>query len=139
MRRRGLLRRLHAQLRARRPGTRYRELLDVVAEAARTARALVGPGVAAGAVDAVARATITAAGHGDAFVHRTGHGLGLDPHEAPFLAEGETGPLEAGAVVAVEPGIYLPGVGGVRIEDVMSVTDSGADVLTNSERGLVEC
>jgi len=96
----------------------------------------IRPGVTCGAVDAAARRSLEKAGLGDRFIHRTGHGLGLDSHEGPNLEPGSTVRLEAGNVVTVEPGAYIPGWGGVRIEDDVAVTADGAEILTAAERGL---
>ncbi len=90
----------------------------------------VGPGVRAADVDAAARSIIEAAGHGERFGHPTGHGVGLEIHEAPRLGATTTATLEPGMVVTVEPGIYVPGVGGVRIEDLVVVTATGGERLT---------
>ena len=79
---------------------------------------------------------IEAAGWGDAFSHGTGHGVGLEIHEAPRVAKAAGGTLDAGVVVTVEPGVYLPGVGGVRLEDTVVVTESGADALTSFPKQL---
>jgi Xaa-Pro aminopeptidase len=88
-------------------------------------------------VDAVARDIIEAAGHGEHFGHGLGHGVGLDVHEAPRLARTADGRLVAGHVVTVEPGVYLPGRGGVRIEDLVVVRDDGAEVLSGTTKDLV--
>ena len=88
-------------------------------------------------IDAIARDIITAAGHGDHFGHGLGHGVGLVTHEAPRLARSGDTALEAGNVVTVEPGVYLPGVGGVRIEDLVVVTESGRDVLSHTSKELL--
>jgi len=95
------------------------------------------PGVTAGAVDAVCRDVIDAAGYGDRFVHGTGHGLGLEVHEQPILARGAAATLTAHMTVTVEPGIYLPGVGGVRIEDVVVVLPSDPEPLTTVTTELI--
>jgi Xaa-Pro aminopeptidase len=97
----------------------------------------VRPGSAGRDVDAVARDLITAAGHGDHFGHGLGHGVGLEVHEAPRLARTADTPLAPGNVVTVEPGVYLPGRGGVRIEDLVLVTESGHEVLGGTTKDLV--
>lgn len=113
------------------PEAELRRVFEVVSAANRAAIAAVGPGVAMQDVDRAARGVIAAAGYGERFIHRTGHGLGLEVHESlPQLAEGVETPLEPGMVMTVEPGVYLPGVGGVRLEDVVVVTEGGSEVLT---------
>jgi Xaa-Pro aminopeptidase len=102
----------------------------VVRAAQEAGRDAVRAGAACAAVDRACRAVIEDAGWGDAFVHGTGHGVGLEIHEAPRVAATARDTLASGYVVTVEPGVYLPGVGGVRIEDTVVVTDDGADVLT---------
>ncbi len=108
----------------------------LVAEANAAARAEVRPGLPAGKVDAAARRVIAQAGYGDFFLHRTGHGLGLEVHEPPFLYAGNRQPLAQGMTFTVEPGIYLPGRGGVRIEDDLVVTDQGSETLSTLPRDL---
>jgi len=105
-------------------------VFTVVAEAQAAGLAKVRAGVEAGAVDGACREVIARAGWAEAFEHGTGHGVGLDIHEAPAVSEGSTAVLAAGSVVTVEPGVYLPGLGGVRIEDTVVVTDDGCRVLT---------
>jgi Xaa-Pro aminopeptidase len=110
------------------------ELYDTVLRAQETALAAVRPGPEGREVDAVARDLIEAAGHGDHFGHGLGHGVGMDVHEAPRLARTATARLEAGNVVTVEPGIYVPGRGGARIEDLVVVTADGHDVLSGTTK-----
>jgi Xaa-Pro aminopeptidase len=119
------------------PADWQRDLHDLVAEAAAAGRAALAPGVATRDVDAAARDVITAAGFGEQFVHGLGHGVGLVIHEAPAVSATATATLEAGMTVTVEPGVYLAGRGGVRIEDTLLVTEDGAVPLTQSPRDLV--
>jgi Xaa-Pro aminopeptidase len=119
-----------------RPSKKARELYAAVREAQEAAVAAIRPGVTAGSVDRVARETLEAHGFGEAFVHSTGHGLGLNVHEPPRLGKGEKTRLEAGMTVTVEPGAYLAGFGGVRIEDTVLVTAAGSEVLTPTGRGF---
>ncbi|HUY22283.1 MAG TPA: Xaa-Pro peptidase family protein [Acidimicrobiales bacterium] len=102
----------------------------VVAEAQAAGVAAVRAGAAAGDVDKACRDLIAAAGWGDAFDHGTGHGVGLDIHEGPAVGAGSTAILAPGVVVTVEPGVYLPGIGGVRVEDTVVVTENGCRTLT---------
>lgn len=97
----------------------------------------VAPGVPCEAVDAAARAVIEGAGYGPAFVHRTGHGIGLDVHEPPYIVVGNPTPLEPGMTFSVEPGIYLAGRFGVRIEDIVAVTSTGVERLNEAPRELL--
>jgi Xaa-Pro aminopeptidase len=99
--------------------------------------AAVRPGPTGSQVDAVARAVIEEAGHGAHFGHGLGHGVGLEVHESPRLGREADAALAAGNVVTVEPGVYLPGVGGVRIEDLVVVTEDGADVLSGTAKDLI--
>ena len=120
------------------PSPELARVFEIVSEANRAAVAAVKPGVPMQEIDRAARRVITAAGYGERFVHRTGHGLGLEVHESvPQLAEGVTETLAPGMVMTIEPGIYLPGVGGVRLEDVVVVTETGADVLTKLPHKLL--
>jgi Xaa-Pro aminopeptidase len=97
----------------------------------------VRPGVTAESVDAAAREVIAEAGYGEAFLHRTGHGIGLETHEEPYIVSGNDLPLEAGMAFSVEPGIYLAGRHGARIEDIVVCTDSGGDRMNLTTRDLV--
>lgn len=111
-------------------GADRRRMLDVVAEAQLAGMEAVAAGVEAVEVDRACRELITEAGWADAFLHGTGHGVGLDIHEAPRVSNRSTATLRPGHVVTVEPGVYLPELGGVRIEDTVLVTDTGCDRLT---------
>jgi Xaa-Pro dipeptidase len=97
----------------------------------------VNPGVPAEEVDGAARAVIEEAGYGEYFFHRTGHGLGLEVHESPYIIAGNERLLEPGMTFTVEPGIYLPERGGVRIEDDVLVTPDGGESLTAFQRDLL--
>lgn len=116
------------------PSAEFVAVADVVRRAIEAGIAAARPGATAGAVDAAARGVIEAAGHGPRFVHRTGHGLGVDVHEPPWIAAGSDTVLEEGMTFSVEPGIYLPGAFGVRIEDVVEITGQGAVPLGHHPR-----
>ncbi|MFC3959135.1 M24 family metallopeptidase [Halovivax cerinus] len=116
------------------PPEGYAAVHGIVREALEAAIDAVEPGVTAGAVDAAARSVVEEAGYGERFIHRTGHGLGLDVHEAPYIVAGNDQVLEPGMVHSVEPGIYLEGEYGVRIEDIVVVTEDGCDRLNHSPR-----
>ncbi|WP_137291535.1 aminopeptidase P family protein [Natronorubrum halophilum] len=117
------------------PSPEYERVHETVLSAQKAAIDAVEPGVAAGAIDRAARSVIEDAGYGDAFVHRTGHGVGLEVHEPPYIVDGNDRELEPGMVFSVEPGIYLEGEFGVRIEDLVVVTEGGAERLNDSPRG----
>jgi len=110
---------------------------DVLRQAQEAGVLAVRPGVTAHAVDATCRDLITDAGYGEYFIHRTGHGIGLDGHEEPWIIAGNEEPLEPGMAFSVEPGIYLPGRHGARIEDIVVCTESGVDRLNEAPRELV--
>ena len=118
------------------PSAEYVEVYDVVRSAQEAGVASAGPGVPAQAVDAAARAIIEQAGYGDYFIHRLGHGIGLDVHEDPYLVDGNDALLEAGMVFSIEPGVYLPGRFGVRIEDIVVCTSGGVERLNRSSHDL---
>ncbi|MFE3094237.1 M24 family metallopeptidase [Streptomyces sp. NPDC059248] len=109
---------------------------DVVREAQQAGYEAVRPGAACQDVDRAAREIIEAAGYGDLFIHRTGHGIGVTTHEPPYMIEGEEQPLVPGMCFSVEPGIYLPGRFGVRIEDIVAVTEDGGRRLNNTDRAM---
>jgi Xaa-Pro aminopeptidase len=119
------------------PGAQVAEWYGVLQQAQAAATAAVRPGVPAEEIDAVARRVITDAGYGEYFIHRTGHGIGLDTHEAPYIVEGNDLPLVAGMAFSVEPGIYLPGRCGARIEDIVVCTSDGVRSLNGGPRELV--
>lgn len=113
------------------------EIYELVRDAQEQALSAVRAGAGCQAVDAVARDMIEAAGHGERFGHGLGHGVGLQVHEGPRLTKQAEGDLAAGNVVSVEPGVYVPGEIGVRIEDLVAVTEDGADVFTSFPKSLV--
>jgi Xaa-Pro aminopeptidase len=119
------------------PGPEARRMYDVVLESQRAGREAVRQGVEASAVDKACRDVIAEAGWADAFLHGTGHGVGLEIHEDPRVSATGRGTLATGYVVTVEPGVYLTGIGGVRIEDTVVVTPGGCDILTASPKDLV--
>ena len=112
-------------------------IYDVVKMANEEGKLIARPDVTGQDVDRAAREVIDDAGYGEYFIHRTGHGLGLEIHEPPFMMEGYTGPLGVGNVFTVEPGIYVPGLGGVRIEDDVVITPEGQRTLTSFPRELM--
>jgi Xaa-Pro aminopeptidase len=118
------------------PPADFTAYYKVLYDAQEAACAAVRPGVTAEAVDAAAREPITRAGFGGAFIHRTGHGIGLEAHEDPYIVAGNREPLEPGMAFSVEPGIY-PGPHGARIEDIVVCTEDGAERLNHTPRELV--
>ncbi|MET9486327.1 aminopeptidase P family protein [Nocardia sp. NPDC006630] len=118
------------------PSDWQREIYDLVSAAQQAGREALAPGVSTRAVDAAARSVIEAAGYGELFVHGLGHGVGLQIHEAPGIAKTGTGTLLDGVAVTVEPGVYFPGRGGVRIEDTLVVRQGGPELLTRTSKDL---
>lgn len=118
------------------PPDDFADYYDVLHRAQAAALAAARPGITGEALDAVARDAITAAGYGERFIHRTGHGIGQETHEAPYIVAGNTDALRPGQAFSIEPGIYLPGRHGARIEDIVVLEDSGARVLNTRAREL---
>ena len=132
------------------PADWQREMYDLVARAQRAGREALAPGVSSNDVDAAARDLITAAGHREHFQHGLGHGVGLEVHEDPFLSPTRPGEdpaayamraatLQDGVPITIEPGVYVPGRGGVRIEDTLIVRDGGPELLTKTTKELLVC
>ncbi|WP_075016879.1 M24 family metallopeptidase [Actinacidiphila rubida] len=119
------------------PPAAFREMYDVLLRAQTAQTGAVRPGITAEELDAVGRDIIAAAGHGEHFIHRTGHGIGLETHEEPYIVAGSRRALEAGMAFSVEPGIYLPGMYGARIEDIAVCTEDGGERLNLTGRDLV--
>ncbi|NIQ05909.1 MAG: aminopeptidase P family protein [Candidatus Korarchaeota archaeon] len=120
------------------PSEKMKEVHKIVVEAQKRAIEAVKPDVKAEEIDRKARGYIEEKGYGEQFIHRTGHGLGLEVHEAPFILKGNSQTLEPGMVFTVEPGIYLSGEFGVRVEDNIVVTDEGYENLTSLDKELRE-
>ena len=118
------------------PTDEEREVHDIVRRAQQAGFEAVRPGATCQDIDRAARAVITEAGYGEQFIHRTGHGIGLTTHEPPYMVEGETHPLEPGMCFSIEPGVYLSGRFGVRIEDIVTVTEDGGRRLNNTTREM---
>jgi Xaa-Pro aminopeptidase len=118
------------------PTSEIREVHEVVRRAQQAGVDAVRPGVSCQEIDRAARKVITDAGYGEEFIHRTGHGIGVTTHEPPYMVEGEEQPLVPGMCFSVEPGIYLAGRFGVRIEDIVTVTPDGGRRLNNTDHGL---
>jgi Xaa-Pro aminopeptidase len=118
------------------PSRKVRQMYAAVLEAQMAAIEAVRPGVPAATVDRVARRTLRRYGFDKLFVHSTGHGVGLEIHEGPRLGRTSQDTLETGMVVTIEPGVYVAGFGGIRIEDTVVVTSNGAEVLTQLSKQL---
>ena len=121
------------------PSSRQRQIWDLERKAQDAARDAVRPGVACEAIDHAARQVITDGGFGPDykfFTHRVGHGIGMDTHEWPYLVKGNTMLLEPGMTFSDEPGIYIRGEFGVRLEDILEITEDGAELMTPQSRSL---
>lgn len=118
------------------PGAEIAEAYAVLEAAQSAARAAIRPGIPAGSVDAAARLVIDDAGYGDLFIHRTGHGIGLEAHEHPYIVAGNDLALEEGMTFSIEPGIYSPQQWGMRLEDIVACGPDGVDELNRSDRHL---
>ncbi|WP_217370525.1 M24 family metallopeptidase [Nonomuraea antri] len=119
------------------PPAEFAEYYEVLRRAQDAACAAVRPGVSCESIDAAARSVIEDAGYGERFIHRTGHGIGIETHEEPYIVAGNTEPMEPGFAFSVEPGIYLAGKHGARIEDILVCTEDGGERLNNTTRELV--
>jgi D-alanyl-D-alanine dipeptidase len=111
-------------------------VFEIVRRAQQAGFEAVRPGATCQDVDRATRKVIADAGYGEYFIHRTGHGIGLTTHEPPYIIEGEATPLQPGMCFSIEPGIYLPGRFGVRIEDIVTVTEDGGQRLNNTDREI---
>ena len=121
------------------PAPEAQKVFDIVHEAQRRALAFAGPGKKAGEVDGVARQVVADAGYGPGyrtFTHRLGHGIGMEGHEWPYLVRGSQVVLQPGMTFSDEPGIYQYGKFGIRLEDIMAITESGAEMLTPTQSSL---
>lgn len=118
------------------PATELAHIYEVVAQAQAAGVEAAQPGKSCSSVDGAARVVIEEAGYGPYFVHRTGHGIGLEEHEDPYMVAGNDEPLQAGNVFSVEPGIYVPGRWGVRIEDIVAATTGGPEALNKANHAL---
>ena len=119
-----------------RPDEEMERVYRAVLESQEAGIAAVAPGVTCGDVDEACREVLRGYGYEKQFLHSTGHGVGLEIHEAPWVRRGNDDPLAEGDVITIEPGVYLPGIGGVRIEDMVHVTADGPEVLTNSSKEM---
>ena len=118
------------------PPADFLAMYEVLREAQAAACEAVAPGVTAESIDAAARDVIDEAGYGDRFIHRTGHGIGMETHEEPYIVTGNAEPLQIGHAFSIEPGIYLEGQWGARIEDIVVCTETGGERLNRSSREL---
>jgi len=120
-----------------RPTDEFTQLYEVLQRAQASSTSAVKPGVECQEIDRAARRVIADAGMGELFIHRTGHGIGLEGHEDPYMVEGNSAPLETGNTFSIEPGIYVEGKHGARIEDIVACTADGADALNQVRRDLL--
>ncbi len=120
------------------PDPRLREIFSVVLEAQAIGRSQAREGMTGADIDALCRDHITQAGYGEYFIHRTGHGIGLSVHEEPYIVKSNKEKIQPGMTFTIEPGIYLPGTGGVRIEDTVVMSETGVKSMTRSERNLTD-
>jgi Xaa-Pro aminopeptidase len=118
------------------PSDEERRVHEIVRRAQQAAFEAVRPGVACQEIDRAGRRIINEDGYGAYFIHRIGHGIGMTTHEPPYMVEGETSPIVPGMCFSIEPGIYLPGRFGVRIEDIVAATDQGARRLNDNPREM---
>ena len=118
------------------PTDEEREVFEIVRRAQQAGFDAVRPGVACQAIDRAARKVIADAGYGEHFIHRVGHGIGLTSHEPPYMVDGETQLIEPGMCFSIEPGVYLPGRFGVRIEDIIVATEDSGRRLNNTSREM---
>lgn len=118
------------------PDAKSLEIHKVCLEANLTAQAAIKPGITAAELDKIARDVITKAGYGEYFIHRLGHGIGTSEHEFPSIMEGNDMIIKPGMCFSIEPGIYIPGVAGVRIEDCVHVTETGSEAFTHMTKEL---
>ncbi len=119
------------------PSVGEAEVHGLVQEANQAGRETVRPGVPCSEIDRAARSVIEAAGYGEYFIHRTGHGIGLEVHEHPYIVKGNDMPLEIGMTFSIEPGVYIPDRFGVRIEDIVACSERGPDTLNAADRSMV--
>lgn len=119
------------------PTEEQRKIFDIIVKANTDAEMLAGPGVTAGQVDAAARDVIKNAGYGQYFLNRTGHGIGMAVHEGPYIKEGNSQVLESGMSFSIEPGIYIAGRFGMRVEDIVLVTENGREVLNQYTKEII--
>jgi len=119
------------------PSEKQKEIYEIVLEAQKSAVEKAKPGMTAKELDSIARNIIAEYGYGDYFIHSLGHGVGLEIHEPPRISQYDETVLKEGMVITIEPGIYIPKLGGVRIEDTVVITKDGAKRLTKMERELI--